>query len=116
MSDLQFSICQKYGADLVPAPPSLKVGIAANVKEHIYPLNGLRIMPLGDTSGWYLWAGELLSSDPDFFQPLHVVHLDEWCPELLPYLGLPPGWRFLIAPKYEDVWFDPQLLELAHMI
>ena len=28
----------------------------------------------------------------------------------LPYLGLAPGWRFLIAPGYEDVWYDEKLL------
>ena len=25
------------------------------------------------------------------------------------YLGLAPGWRFLIAGDYEDVWFDERL-------
>jgi len=52
-----------------------------------------------------------LSDDPDFFRPLHVEHVAEWCPEVQPYLALPPGWRFLIAPGHEDVWFDPALLE-----
>ncbi|WP_459213513.1 immunity protein Imm33 domain-containing protein [Paraburkholderia caribensis] len=28
----------------------------------------------------------------------------------MPYLGLPPGWRFLIAEGYEDVWEDAKLL------
>ncbi|WP_434048948.1 MULTISPECIES: immunity protein Imm33 domain-containing protein [Sorangium] len=26
------------------------------------------------------------------------------------FLGLPPGWRFLIADEHEDVWKDPSLL------
>jgi hypothetical protein len=26
-------------------------------------------------------------------------------------LGLGPGWRFLLTRTYEDVWFDPSLLE-----
>ncbi len=47
-----------------------------------------------------------------FFVPLHVEHLGEWCPEAVPYLALPPGWRFLLAPDYEDVWFDATLLEI----
>ena len=25
--------------------------------------------------------------------------------------GLPPGWRFLIAPGHEDVWYDGSLLD-----
>lgn len=112
-SNLQIVVCQKYGVGLVPAPPNLKVGIAPNVREHVYPLHGLRIVSEGDTTGWYLWAGDLLSDDPAFFQPLHVAHIKDRCPELMPYLGLPPGWRFLIAPNYEDVWYDPQLLALG---
>jgi hypothetical protein len=27
------------------------------------------------------------------------------------YLGLALGWRFLIAPEYEDVWYDTNLLK-----
>ena len=64
----------------------------------------------GDTSGWYIWAGEEFSKDPNFFMPLHIGHLKEWCPEIVKYLGLGPGWRFLIAPGYEDVWEDKSLL------
>jgi hypothetical protein len=53
-----------------------------------------------------------LSEEKDFFVPLHVEHLGEWCPQVLSYLGLPPGWRFLIAPDYEDIWEDRSLLEV----
>jgi hypothetical protein len=47
--------------------------------------------------------------DPDFFVPLHVEHLDEWCPMAMPFLLLPPGWRFLTDGDYEDVWHDPDV-------
>jgi hypothetical protein len=70
----------------------------------------LRHRPVGDTNGWYIWAGAELSQDPDFFIPLHVEHLEEWCPEVLPFLALPPGSRFLLADGYEDVWHDAELL------
>ncbi len=66
----------------------------------------------GDTCGWYLWAGEEFSWDADFFQPVHVEHLRLWRPEVSQYLALPPGWRFLIAPGYEDVWYDEGLLRV----
>ncbi|MFI5125048.1 MAG: hypothetical protein ACHQDF_06975 [Chitinophagales bacterium] len=65
------------------------------------------------TTGWYLWSGEEFSEDPNFFVPLHVEHLKEWCPEIIKYLRLAPGWRFLIAPNYEDVWEDLTLLEIS---
>lgn len=116
MSDViensQKEICKKYGAAYQPSLPDMKLGIALNIREGVAPINGLRHPPQGDTTGWYIWAGEELSSDPDFFKPLHVEHLSEWCPQVQKYLGLPPGWRFLIAGGYEDVWYDELLLEV----
>jgi len=106
----QMIICKKYGTDFIEAAPYLKVGIAENVKTLLIPINGLRIPLKGDTTGWYIWAGEEFSSDPDFFVPLHIEHLGEWCPQIIKFLGLPPGWRFLIADNYEDVWQDLGLL------
>lgn len=107
----QRQVCARWEAAFTPSPPGLKVGIAENVRSGIVPINGLRHPPANGTTGWYIWAGETLSDADDFFLPLHVEHLAEWCPAVLPYLGLPPGWRFLIADGYEDLWFDPGLLD-----
>jgi hypothetical protein len=110
--ELQKEICRKFGADYYPSPNELKIGISLNVREGIMPINGLRHSPGGDTTGWYIWAGEELSDSPGFFMPLHVDHLDEWCPQIKKYLGLAPGWRFLIDADYEDIWFDESLLNV----
>lgn len=75
------------------------------------PINGLRHRQVGDTTGWYIWAGEEWSDDPSFFVPIHVQHLDDWNPEIRKYLGLPPGSRFLLADGHEDIWQDPTLLD-----
>jgi len=99
-------ICDKYGSPFCESPIYLKVGISKNIKEGIWPVNGLRHPLHGDTSGWYIWAGEGFSTDADFFEPMHIKHLNEQCPLVLRYLGLSPGWRFLLAPGYEDVWKD----------
>ena len=32
-----------------------------------------------------------LPHDPGFLVALHVEHLAEWCPSIVPYLALPPG-------------------------
>ena len=95
------------------SPPLLgeKLGVALNLRDGLWPVNGLRHPPAADTCGWYVWAGEELPADDDFFKPVHLEHVEEWCPAALPFLGLPPGWRFLIAPGQQDVWFDPTLLE-----
>jgi hypothetical protein len=31
----------------------------------VWPINGMRHQPEGDTCGWHLWAGEDLAQDPD---------------------------------------------------
>lgn len=108
----QKGLCNKHNVKWVAAPAHLKVGIARNVRSSLVPVNGLRLSPEGDTTGWYLWAGEgEPSADDDFFLPLHVEHIVAWRPEILKFLGLPPGWRFLTDGKYEDVWEDADLLK-----
>jgi hypothetical protein len=88
------------------------VGISRNVRDGILPINGLRHPPEGDTTGWYIWAGGEPSDAPDFFVPLHVEHIKEWCPDAIRFLGLPPGWRFLVAGEHEDVSEDRSLLNV----
>lgn len=106
--------CQEYGAIWVSAAEGLKVGVARNVRSLLGPVNGLRLNPVGDTTGWYTWAGEGdPDEDPDFFVPLHVEHLAAWRPQILKFLGLPPGWLFLTDHEHEDVWYDPDLLNIV---
>jgi hypothetical protein len=112
MKHLQSELCRRFRASPVFPAPRTKVGVSAEVLSGSLPLNGLRHPPQDGTCGWFLWAGEQLSSAPDFFQPLHVEHLVERCPRALPYLALPPGWRFLLADGYEDAWQDDSLLSV----
>ena len=104
----QEGMCVKYGAAMVPCPNGAKVGISRSVRDGTLPINGVRVTPEGDSSGWFVWAGDW-SDSPDFFVPLHVDHLKEWCPSAIPFLLLPPGWRFQVAPNHEDVWLDPDV-------
>lgn len=106
----QQAVCARFGTPYFGCDLSLKVGISRNVKEGMLPLNGMRIMPVLDTCGWYIWAGKEYSNSADFFVPLHGAHLSEWAPLIVPYLALPPGWRFLITDDYEDVWKDPEIV------
>ena len=108
----QQEVCHRFRVDHFPAASTETLGIALNVRNGLVPLNGLRHPPDRGTCGWFVWAGETFSEAEDFFEPLHVAHVPEWAPAILPYLGLPPGWRFLIAPGYEDVWFDDALLDV----
>ena len=110
LEEIQIDVCRKYDAVFQASNPSSKLGISDNFRSGEKPLNGLRHNPEANTCGWYIWAGEEFSDAPDFFKPLHVSHLIETLPIVLPYLGLAPGWRFLIAEDYVDVWFDAKLL------
>jgi len=106
-------ICERYGAEFCHADPNHMIGLTENVQDkNLFPINGVRHPVEGRSTGWYVWRGELLSTDDDFFKPHHVMHIHQICPEILLYLGLSPGWRFLIAPRYEDVWYGETLLEI----
>ncbi len=108
----QLQICRKHGVTPDPPEPHSKLGISRTFFSGDFPLNGLRHPPEEGTNGWFLWSGKELSQDPDFFVPLHAVHLKERCPDIEKYLALPSGWRFLIGPDHEDVWFDESLLKI----
>lgn len=104
----QQQTCARFGAAYKPCSLDLKVGVSRGLKHAIGPINGLRTREENGTSGWYLWVGDW-SDDDDFFVPIHGRHLIEWAEIVLPYLGLPEGWRFLVTECYEDVWRDDDL-------
>jgi hypothetical protein len=107
----QQELCRRLKAEFIPSPANFKVGISSSARAGVQPINGLRHPPEGDTTGWYLWGGTELSAADNFFKPLHVQHLIGENSPVLRFLGLPPGWRFLIDNKgYEDIWFDETLL------
>ena len=109
-SKLQRLLCQEHSAEFLAVPRDSKLGFASSTDGRS-PANGLRHPAIGDTNGWYIWFGQEFSTEPDFFVPLHTAHVYEAHPELIRLLGLAPGYRFLLAGTYLDVWFDPMLLK-----
>ena len=107
LTDIQ-ALCDRLGVPVVPTPPDAIVGVADDVGPGAWPVHGLRHTP-GTTSGWFVWSGGDPGPEDDFFKPTHASHLVERCPEVMRYLGLPPGHRILIAPGHEDIWFDPDV-------
>lgn len=103
----QVALCKRFQVDPFPTSDKLKVGIALSTLA-LKPIHGVRHKPSGDTSGWYFWGGEY-SSHTDFFDALHLEHMINYCPLVLPYLLLPPGWRLIVTSDYEDVWYDENL-------
>jgi hypothetical protein len=111
--DLQIKLCKEFSVVFNPPGDYYMVGVADNVKSGLQPINGLHHQPEGQGTGWFVWAGETLEGRSDFFKPVHYIHLPETCPQIMKFLGFPPGWRFLVDDKgYEDVWFDENLLKV----
>jgi len=107
----QKKLCEKYGVEWVASPMDLKLGISKDIDSGVMPINGLRHPAENGTVGWYIWCGGDIDNNPDFWDALHVYHLEQRLPQVLKYLGLPPGWRFQIDDKgYEDVWYDENLI------
>jgi hypothetical protein len=107
----QKEICKRYNCEFVSSPKDSILGVALSTLGRT-PINGLRHPAVKGTNGWYIWCGQEFSDNPDFFSPLHTAHLRNKCPQVVPFLGLPPGYRFLIDDNYADVWLDPGLLKL----
>jgi hypothetical protein len=103
--------CDERGASYVASLWEAMSGFAISTAGKI-PLNGLRHPAGGGTTGWYIWCGEQASDAPDFYVPLHTLCLYELYPEIAKLFGLQPGYRFLLAPDYLDIWFDASLLQV----
>jgi len=117
MSDLslpfesaQHELCLQHGTPHTETSGDSILGFATTTKGLLL-VNGLRHPLQGNTCGWYIWCGEKFSEDPKFFAPLRAKHFYEGYPEVARFLGLPPGYRFLVAGDYVDVWYDQKLLE-----
>ena len=106
----QRKVCGRYSADFTPIHWASRVAVAADFFSDALPKNGLRIAANDNMTGWYLYAGETMSEDAGYFKPYCSGHLPHLLPSVVAYLGLPIGWRFLLAPNYEDVWHDESLV------
>lgn len=103
----QKNICGKYNSLWKPINKKFKIGMSDNWNEN--PINGLRHSQQEGTTGWFIWSGEY-SDNNDFFKPICAEHLLQIRPEIIKYLGLEIGFRFLVDNKgYEDVWKDENI-------
>jgi len=64
MDDTQAAQCERFGTEFHRSQSHLKLGVAlATLGQQ--PINGLRHSPTDDTTGWYVWGGQELSSADD---------------------------------------------------
>lgn len=108
--DAQKKMCSKYQSDWNPINKKFKIGVSDNLNQD--PINGFRHPQENGTTGWYIWTGEYSESE-EFYKPLCAEHLLQIRPEIIKYLGLDVGFRFLTDSKgSEDVWYDENLKKI----
>ena len=103
----QKEICKKYNSEWKPINEKSKIAISDNL--NLEKLNGLRHKTEKGKICWYIWSGEYSEND-DFFKPICAEHLLQKRPEIIKYLGLDIGFRFISDKNgYEDIWYDEKL-------
>ena len=110
--ELQRAICERAKTTPAYLLPLDRIGIGRDFDPVGKPINGLRHPAHGNMCGWYIWSGEMLSEDSDYFSVICYEHIVANAWDWVQYLALPEGWRFLAAPGYEDIWFDQALFEI----
>ena len=107
--ELQKDICKRFGATHFACSDDQFVYFALESKGYL-PVNGERVRGKGEESGWYIWCGAHKKDSEAFFQKVSVYELSEMVPLAYAFLGLPPGFKFLIAGGHQRAWLDENLL------
>lgn len=106
----QKELCRNNDSKWDPVNKKLNIGLGGDLSQE--PIHGLRHPTEQGTTGWFIWTGDY-SEETDFFKPLCAEHLLQMKPELIRFLGLEPGYRFLTDNSgYIDIWKDEQLLKI----
>lgn len=102
--EIQQFVCQKFNSKFVPPTENEMVALAISSLGEI-PITGIRnVLEANENISWFFYCGEF-SEDKDFFKPIHISHLKDYLPEVMQYLALEEGFRFVIDNDgYEDVW------------
>jgi hypothetical protein len=96
--------------------PMVRVLLGRTLAPGIRPIYGGRARPQADRgdAGWTIWATHPdmhEASSTDGFDIVPVTEVRDRCPEVWPFLALPPGWAFVLAPDGTiDVYEEPELL------
>ena len=96
-------LCEEVGSAYVEVSGDDVVAVAVHTLKQD-PIVGIRKKPeTAENISWYIYGGE--PSSEDAFETMTVRELQDIAPEVLPYLALEIGYRFMIdADDYEDVW------------
>lgn len=96
-------LCEEVGSAYVEVTGDDVVAVAVHTLKQD-PIVGIRKKPeTAENISWYIYGGE--PSSEETFEIMTVRELQDIAPEVLPYLALETGFRFMIdTDDYEDVW------------
>lgn len=97
-------LCEEFGSVYIEVSGDDVIAVAVQTLNKD-PLVGIRKQPTTDENvSWYIYGGEL-EEGIDNFETMTVRELQDIAPDVLPYLALDVGFRFMIdGDDYEDVW------------
>ena len=97
-------LCEEFGSAYIEVSGDDVIAVAVQTLNKD-PLVGIRKKSETDENvSWYIQGGEL-EEGTDNFETMTVRELQELAPDVLPYLALDVGFRFMIdGDDYEDVW------------
>lgn len=97
-------LCEEFGSAYIEVSGDDIIAVAVQTLNKD-PLVGIRKRSETEENvSWYIYGGEL-EEGTDNFETMTVRELQEIAPEVLPYLALDVGFRFMIdGDDYEDVW------------
>lgn len=98
------AVCERHNVAEFAVEDKVAVATSTLGRQPIY---GTRVaLPENGTISWFIHCGGYSDAD-DFYQPVHTAHLAQMLPQVVDYLHLPPGAKFIIDDQgYEDVWMD----------
>lgn len=106
--EAQLETCKRFSAIHFPFKDDDTVYFATATRG-LLPVNGERINSENGESGWYIWCGVERKDDESFFEKISLYELSDRAPLVQAFLGLPPGYRFLIAGGHQKAWYDTDL-------
>ena len=97
-------LCEEFESPYIEVHGDDVVAVAVQTLNQD-PIVGIRKTPeTPENVSWYIYGGEL-QDGADFFETMTIKKLQDVIPEVLPYLALNIGYRFMIdGDEYEDVW------------
>ncbi|WP_374990765.1 immunity protein Imm33 domain-containing protein [Acinetobacter rudis] len=98
-------LCEEFDSAYIQVKADDEVAIAVQTLNR-EPIVGIRKrIETGSKVAWYIYGGELDDSEENLFEIVTITQLLEIFPDVMPYLALEEGFRFMIdQDDYEDVW------------